>query len=90
MVVGRVSEGGMDAVLVVQGVTKAKDEGGIIRFKLKFDLDSLIGLKNSIKFQDSMPWVRCAFGNVFSSVYFGYHVFVQQLAHPMYTHLSSL
>ena len=58
--------------------------------KLKFDLDSLIGLKNSIKFQDSMPWVRCAFGNVFSSVYFGYHVFVQQLAHPMYTHLSSL
>ena len=32
MVVGRVSEGGMDAVLVVQGVTKAKDEGGIIQF----------------------------------------------------------
>ena len=48
MVVGRVSEGGMDAVLVVQGVTKAKDEGGIIQVKFKFDLDSLIGLKNSM------------------------------------------
>ena len=58
MVVGRVSEGGMDAVLVVQGVTKAKDEGGIIQFKLEFDLDSLIGLKNLI------PSVCCAFGNV--------------------------
>ena len=64
MVVGRVSEGGMDAVLVVQGVTKAKDEGGIIQFKLKFDLDSLIGLKNSMKFKNWMPWVCCAFGNV--------------------------
>ena len=32
VVVGRVSDGGMDAVLVVQGVTKAKDEGGIIQF----------------------------------------------------------
>ena len=52
MVVGRVSEGGMDAVLVVQGVTKAKDEGGIIQSKLKFGLDL-------------MPWVCCAVGNVF-------------------------
>ena len=49
MVVGRVSEGGMDAVLVVQGVTKAKDEGVIIQFQLKFDVDSLIGLENSMK-----------------------------------------
>ena len=65
MVVGRVSEGGMDAVLVVQGVTKAKDEGGIIQFKLKFDIDSLIGLKNSMKFKDLLPWVCCAFRNVF-------------------------
>ena len=65
MVVGRVSDGGMDAVLVVQGVTKAKDEGGIIQFKFMFGLDSLIGLKNSMKFRDLMPWVCCAFGNVF-------------------------
>ena len=36
------------------------------RQDLKFDLDPLIGLKNSIKFKDSMPWVRCAFGNVSS------------------------
>ena len=63
MVVGRVSEGGMDAVLVVQGVTKAKDEGGIIQFKLKFDLDSLIGKRTQIKFKYSMP-CRWAFGNI--------------------------
>ena len=24
--------------------------------KLAFDLDSFIGLKNSVKFKDSMPW----------------------------------
>ena len=66
--VGRVSEGGMDAVLVVQGVTKAKDEGGNIQFKLKFDQDSLIGLKNSMKFKDLMPWVCCAFGKYFLQV----------------------
>ena len=33
--------------------------------KLKFDLISLIGSKNSIKFKDSIPWVHLAFGNVF-------------------------
>ena len=32
--------------------------------KLKFDIDSLIGLKSSIKFKDWMPWVRYACGNV--------------------------
>ena len=32
---------------------------------LKFDLNSLIVLKNSIKSKDSMPWVRYAFGNVY-------------------------
>ena len=38
----------------------------LLRFlfcKLKFDLDLLIGLKNAMKFKDSMPWVRSAFGS---------------------------
>ena len=42
----------------------------LLRFlfcKLKFDLDLLIGLKNAMKFKDSMPWVRSAFG--FSSCF---------------------
>ena len=32
--------------------------------KLKFDLYSSIGLKNSINLKDPMLWVRCAFDNV--------------------------
>ena len=32
--------------------------------KLKFYLDSLIGLMSLIKFEDTMPWACCAFGNV--------------------------
>ena len=39
--------------------------------KLKFDLDFLTGLKNSIKFKDSIPWVRCDFDNVYT----GYQCF---------------
>ena len=31
---------------------------------LKFYLDSLIGLMSLIKFEDTMPWACCAFGNV--------------------------
>ena len=44
----------------------------LLRFlfcKLKFDLDLLIGLKNAMKFKDSMPWVRFAFDNVFKGIY---------------------
>ena len=38
--------------------------------KLKFDLDTLIDLWNSLEFDDPMPWARCAFGNIFNQACF--------------------